>query len=89
MAIASYFIFKDILDSIEHDDQDILEKCRIFMERYPDDRELTDICNRISENMETKDTEQIERIKEDLRELINSRHIEASGGTHLWYRERR
>lgn len=94
MVYASYHVIKDILEIIEEKDLDKLQKeCAKFCKRYPNDGELHElICtadSKLSEYIVSKDEKPLEGLKSKLKDLVNIRKIETSGGDKLWFKDRR
>ncbi len=94
MVYASYHVIKDILEIIEEKDLDKLQReCAKFCKRYPNDRELHElICgldSKLSEYIVSKDEKTLEDLKSKLKDLVNIRKIETSGGDKLWFKDRR
>jgi len=86
---ASHYVINDILMTVERGDlEDIRRICDKYVSRYKSDDELFAVCNRIIFEKEIgKDV--IEALKAGLKELSGTRRLEGSGGTNLWFNDRR
>jgi len=91
MVVASHYIFRDVLDLISRDRMDRLEEvCDGYSRRYQDDQEFQQVCGWISRYMHSdKNNGELEHIRDRLQELIKIRRLEVSGGSKLWFVERR
>ncbi len=94
MVLASYHVIRDVLEIIESSDMEKLQDmCAKFCKRYPEDEEFRKIIcgavSKLSEYMLSRDETVLGDIKSELRELMNIRKMETSGGDRLWYKDRR
>jgi hypothetical protein len=90
MVLASHYVIKSI--SIVLEKKDLTESedvCDKFSRRYVGDEELQRICNDFKSYLSTRDDEELEKIKLALKKLKDVRKRETSGGTRLWYKDRR
>jgi len=90
MVLASHYVIKSI--SIVLEKKDITESqelCEKFSKRYFNDRELQNICKDFRSYLKTRDSDELERIKSTLNRLKDIRKRETSGGTRLWFKDRR
>lgn len=90
MVLASHYVIKSI--SIVLEKQDIpkgTEVCNKFSKRYSEDADLQRIFNEFKAYLETRDDGELKKIKTALKRLTSIRKSETSGGTRLWYKDRR
>lgn len=89
MILSSHYVIRDILHTFERGDAEEIKKvCDKYCARYRYDKELLEICGVIREKGigSSKDEGYIKNL---LEELLSSRSVESSGGTTLWYSDRR
>ncbi|RLI92088.1 MAG: hypothetical protein DRO89_02710 [Candidatus Altiarchaeales archaeon] len=90
MIKASPYVIRNMSRVLEKKDlietREVFEK---FLTRYKEDRELQRICDDFMEYISTRDREILSRIRSRLEKLRDTRRLESSGGTGLWYGNRR
>lgn len=90
MILASHYVIEDLLHILEDGDiEEIRKICEKYCRRYKNDSDLIRICNMILDLEEEAGDEILEDIKSRLKELSNTRRLETSGGTRLWFEDRR
>jgi len=90
MVTASHYILRDVLSLMERDRTERLEEvCSCYAKRYSSDEEFQELVSQILLGLETDDNGILEGLKPKISELITTRKIETSGGTKLWFRDRR
>jgi len=88
MTLASHYVLKDILNSLD-DMGEAKAVFKKFCNRYSDDIELADIHKKFKKCRKSKDSKSLEDVKVLLKGLVNGRSIETDGGEKLWYKDRR
>ncbi len=90
MTIASHYVFMDLDELIKNERYVKLEDLsRKYCERYHKDEELKGVCESISNLVSSERYDELETLREELKELINTRKMQTSGGTRLWFKSRR
>ncbi len=86
---ASHYVINDILMTIERGDlEDVRRICDKYVSRYKSDDELFQICNRILFEKEISQ-DVVEEISSGLKALSSIRRLEGSGGSNIWFSDRR
>jgi len=89
MVTASHYILRDVLSLLERDRTERLEEiCSCYAKRYAGDKEFQEIVTQILLALKTDDN-LLEELKPRISELITTRKIGTSGGTKLWFSDRR
>ncbi len=87
MVLASHYVIKNICLILEQEDMDnvnaALDK---FSKRYVDDLELHLLYNEFLKYLETRNKEDLVKIKAALVKLMVARKTETSGGSKLWFK---
>lgn len=90
MIFASHYVIEDLLHTLEGGDIEEMRKmCEKYCGRYKNDSELIRTCNMIPIDLEEIGDETLKDIKSRLKELSSARRLETSGGTRLWFEDRR
>jgi len=85
---ASHYVLNDILLTLESGDIEGLQRvCQKYMSRYDNDDELVRVCNMVNTPKVGRKT--IQDMKYMLEDLIDLRRLDNSGGTDLWFSDRR
>ena len=90
MVTASHYVIKNM--SMVLESRDLVETNEMFKKfsvRYSDDIKLMCICNEYSKYLKSRDPEKLDEIKSALERLKVTRKRETSGGTRLWFKDRR
>ena len=88
MIIASHYVLNDILLTLDTGEaEDIRRVCNKYVSRYENDDALIRVCNMALGSKVGKKA--IEDMRCMLEELIDIRRLENSGGTDLWFSDRR
>jgi len=90
MVLASHYVIKNMFRVLES--RDVVEAKEIFKKfsvRYSDDTKLVRIYNEYSKYLKSRDPEKLDEIKSTLNRLKDIRKRETSGGTRLWFKDRR
>lgn len=86
--IASHYVLNDILLTLESGDiEDLRRVCEKYVSRYDNDDELIRVCSMVSGPKVGRKT--LDDMRCMLEELIDVRRLENSGGTDLWFSDRR
>jgi hypothetical protein len=89
MILSSQYIIKDIMHTLERGDTDEIRRaCEKYGGRYKNDSAFVSVCSVLMEYEELDEKEQ-EAIMLKLQELLSIRRVDSSGGTGLWYTDRR
>ncbi len=90
MVLASHYIFMDVLSLLERNRTERLEEvCTGYSKRYSDDDEFQELISIILTALEDSNNGVLDELKPRIRNAIASRRIETSGGTKLWFKNRR
>ncbi len=90
MILSSHYVIKDILHTLKRKDAEEVRKiCSKYAGRYRNDKELTAICSMVADEMEEITEKDILDIESRLEELASIRKLDNTGGTGLWYSDRR
>jgi hypothetical protein len=90
MILSSHYVLKDILHTLERRDLEETKKlCEKYCERYRNDQELIKACSLMSERAGSLRDRNMSEMKNKLEELLSARKMDVSGGTNLWYSDRR
>lgn len=91
MILSSHYVIKDILHTVERRDvEEVKRLCEKYCERYQYDKELMGVCSIVSEsNQGSLKEKDLSCMKKKLEELLSARKMDVSGGTSLWYSDRR
>jgi hypothetical protein len=94
MIIASHYVVKDLLLVFQSGDaEEIRKSCRMFSDRYKDDKELVALCNQAVEimdkNKKFKDDKKFKDIESKFKELERTRVTSDASSQGLWYSDRR
>ncbi len=89
MILSSHYVIKDIMHTVKKGDvSEIRKACNKYCTRYKNDQALVSVCNILTESEELEEKEQ-EEIMMRLQDLLSVRKVDSSGGTGLWYTDRR
>lgn len=89
MILASHYVVEGLLYVLEGGNpEDIKKMCEKYSQRYNHDSKLVNLCNMLIGPKEIDD-KTLEDMKSKFRELSNARKLETSGGTRLWFEDRR
>lgn len=89
MILSSHYVIKDMLHTLERGDaEEIKRACEKYSNRYKNDKAFIAVCNVVMESEELNEKEQ-EAIMHKLQDLLSVRKVNSSGGTGLWYTDRR
>jgi len=91
MIIASHYVMRDILRTLEQDPEGGKKVFEKYVARYSKDKELLDVYNLYLEYLTNKKEETLSKVKNMLKDLISSRKsgIMGSGSGTLLLKERR
>jgi|WetSurMetagenome_2_1015567.scaffolds.fasta_scaffold07902_5 hypothetical protein len=91
MILSSQYVIKDILHTVENGDAGEIRKvCDKYCGRYRNDEGLAAVCSLISEEETGRLSEKrLSEIRERLQDLLSVRRLDVSGGTNLWFVDRR
>ncbi|OYT27210.1 MAG: hypothetical protein B6U97_02155 [Candidatus Altiarchaeales archaeon ex4484_96] len=90
MTTASHYVFMDLEEMIKNGKYSKLhEISEKYSDRYNEDNELQTICDKIINSLATENQQELENIKKDLQQLINTRKMQTGGGSRLWFEDRR
>ena len=86
--LASHWVIEDIVKAIESkDNNEIEESIKNFIEKYPEDKEIVQLCK---EYVKSKDSKILAAMKMRLKSLSEERKMESTGGGgNLWFGDRR
>lgn len=87
----SHYVLRDLVETVERGDMEAIRAiCLKYSERYDEDTEIAELCNLILESIENKKFDvEGDELKDRLRKIFDSRKITSSGGTNLWFSDRR
>jgi hypothetical protein len=86
--IASHYVLNDILLTLESGElEDLRRVCQKYVSRYDNDDELIRVCSMVDSSKVGRKT--IEDMRCMIEDLIDTRRLESSGGTDLWFSDRR
>jgi hypothetical protein len=89
MILSSHYVIKDMMHTVERGDaSEIRRACEKYCNRYKNDKAFVSVCNILMESEELEEKEQ-EEIMMKLQDLLSVRKVDSSGGTGLWYTDRR
>ena len=87
---ASHWVIEDILELAKEDTmKEFKNAINRYAKRYPKDFELREINKEMKDFLKTKDKKKLSEIKKRLKDLADARKMESSGGTQLWFGDRR
>lgn len=87
---ASHWIIEDILKAAEEKNFEELKKLSsTYAKKYPKDFEIRELNNEVKEFLKTKNSRKLNEIRKKLKNLMEARKLESSGGTALWFGDRR
>ncbi|MFZ2454854.1 MAG: hypothetical protein WAX07_00025 [Candidatus Altiarchaeia archaeon] len=91
MILSSHYVIKDILHTVENGDAGEIRKiCDKYCDRYRNDESLAAVCSLVSEEDSGRLSEKrLSEIRTRLQELLSVRRLDSSGGTNLWFVDRR
>jgi hypothetical protein len=90
MILSSHYVIKDILHTLKRKDAEEVRKiCSKYASRYRNDKELIAICEIVSKELEEITEKDFMDIEIRLEELASTRKLDNTGGTGLWYSDRR
>ena len=94
MLIASHYVVKDLLLVFQSGNaEEIKKSCKMFSDRYKDDKELVALCNQAVEVIEkTKkfsDDTKFKDVQSKFKELERTRVTSDASSQGLWYSDRR
>lgn len=91
MILSSHYVIKDILHTVENGDAGEIRKiCDKYCDRYRNDEGLASVCGLISEeDVGQLSEKRLSEIRVRLQELLSARRLDVSGGTNLWFVDRR
>ena len=94
MIIASHYVVKDLLLVLQSGNADEIKKsCKMFSERYKDDKELIALCSQaceiVEKNKKFKDDATFKGIEAKFKELEQTRITSDASSQGLWYSDRR
>ena len=90
MGTASHYVIGDLIEVLETKDlEKTADKFKVFVKKYPDDSELSEINKTLKEAIKSNDKEALDGILKRLKELKRFRETESGGGTRLPFRDRR
>jgi hypothetical protein len=91
MILSSHYVIKDILHTVECGDAGEIRKvCEKYCDRYRNDEGLAAVCSLISvEDSGQLSDKRLSEIRTRLQDLLSVRRLDVSGGTNLWFVDRR
>jgi hypothetical protein len=90
MILSSHYVLTDILHTLKRKDVEEIRKiCGKYTSRYRNDKELTEICNLVSKELDEITRNNLTEMESRLEGLVCTRRLDNSGGTALWYTDRR
>lgn len=89
MILSSHYVIKDVLHTVQRGDaEEIRKACEKYSGRYQHDEAFVGICN-ILMDIEELDGKDQQEILTKLQDLLSVRKMDSSGGTGLWFTDRR
>lgn len=86
----SHWVIEDMLKAAESGNPKELDKlCSQYAKKYPQDFEIRDLRGQVKDFLKSKDSKKLAEIRKKLKFLAESRKLESSGGTQLWFGDRR
>ncbi|MBN2251208.1 MAG: hypothetical protein JW724_03945 [Candidatus Altiarchaeota archaeon] len=90
MILSSHYVIQDILRTVERKDlEEIKKTCTKYCRRYRNDEALAEVCSVISMDLGKLDEQNLAAMRSRLEELCSARKLESSGGSALWFSDRR
>jgi hypothetical protein len=94
MLIASHYVVKDLLLVFQSGKaEEIKKSCKMFSDRYKDDKELVALCNQaleaIEKNKKFAEDKKFKDVEAKFKELEQTRVTADATGHGLWYSDRR
>jgi hypothetical protein len=88
MILSSHYVIKDVMHTVQRGDaEEIRKACEKYSGRYRHDDAFCGICNALMDE-ELSEKEQQETLTK-LQDLLSVRKTDSSGGTGLWFTDRR